>query len=122
MRRLVGGGLVVLGAFALIAAQSPGPAMAAKRKALSTTLPSDATDLPVPPIPPAQPQYRDAPLPSDVPAPGQAASSGVTVSPDMFQPKDFNLGQGYMDGSTVQGEQRRHIAPTPGVNLSVPLQ
>jgi hypothetical protein len=119
-RRLIGGGLAV----ALMATLANGPAIAAaKRKALSLTLPSDQNDLPVPPIPPTEPQFGDAPLPGDIPAPGQTNSNnGVTVSPDLFKPKDFNLGQGYVNGSTIQGEERRRFAPTPGINLNVPLQ
>jgi hypothetical protein len=119
-RRLIGGGVAI----ALITTLAIDPAMAAiKRKSLSTTLPSDETDLPEPPIPPAEPQFGDAPLPNDVPAPGQVTGqTGVTVSPDLFKPKDYNLGQGYVNGSTIQGEQRRKFAPTPGINLNVPLQ
>jgi hypothetical protein len=119
-RRLIGGGLAI----ALMAAPASGPAIAAtQRKALSLTLPSDPNDLPVPPIPPTQPQYRDAPLPGDIPLPGQATgNTGVTVSPNLFSPKDYNLGQGYTSGSTIQGEERRRFAPTPGINLNVPLQ
>jgi hypothetical protein len=119
-RRLIGGGVAI----ALIATLAIGPAMAAaKRKELSLTLPSDQTDLPEPPLPPAEPQFGDAPLPGDVPAPGQVTgNTGVTVSPNLFKPKDYNLGQGYVNGSTVQGEQRRRFAPTPGINLNVPLQ
>jgi hypothetical protein len=120
-RRLIGGGLAI----ALMATLASGPAIAAaKRKALSLTLPSDQNELPEPPIPPNEPQFGDAPLPGDLPAlPGQADSNtGVTVSPNLFKPKDYNLGSGYTNGSTIQGEERRRFAPTPGINLNVPLQ
>lgn len=69
------------------------------------------------------PQMTDAPVPDpDVRAVPSPSESGTRVSPGLFSPRDFNSGQGYLSGSTNQGEQLHKLQPTPGVNLKVPLQ
>jgi hypothetical protein len=85
--------------------------------------PDDA--LPVPPIPPAPTtEFRLAPVPdSDVSAPrAPTASQGASISPGFYQGKDYNIGEGYMPGSTVQGDQEHKAKPMPSLNLKVPLQ
>jgi hypothetical protein len=90
--------------------------------------PSPATsneELPVPPIPPdLGAPYLAAPVPNNglsAPAPLDARQ-GPEISPGFYQPKDYNIGQGYLPGSTVQGEQEHRAKPMPSLRLKVPLQ
>ncbi len=44
------------------------------------------------------------------------------VSPSLFRRTSTYRGEGFTTGSTAEAEQNRRLAPTPGVNLSMPLQ
>ena len=82
-------------------------------------------DLPLPPIPPdLGANYMAAPVPnSGLSAPSPLDSrNGPELSPGFYQPKDYNIGQGYLPGSTVQGEQEHRAKPMPSLNLKLPLQ
>ena len=86
---------------------------------------SPPEELPVPPIPPDQESpYLAAPMPNSSIAAPQALNRniGPELSPGFYQPKDYNLGQGYLPGSTVQGEQEHRAKPMPSLNLKVPLE
>ena len=82
-------------------------------------------DLPVPQIPPdLGAPYLAAPVPNSLlsaPAPLDARR-GPEISPGFYQPKDYNIGQGYLPGSTVQGEQEHRAKPMPSLKLKVPLE
>jgi hypothetical protein len=99
-------------------------APAAPRK----TIPLDVSppeELPLPPIPPdTDSPYLAAPVPNGAITAPEALnrSQGPEISPGFYQPKDYNLGQGYLPGSTVQGEQEHRAKPMPSLNLKVPLQ
>jgi hypothetical protein len=90
--------------------------------ALAAVLITDVP-LPVPPVPPARPRGPDlAPMPDrDAGAPSRAEARGVAIAPQLFNPPRQFQGDGYAPGSTVQSVQERQIRPTPGVQLSVPL-
>lgn len=44
------------------------------------------------------------------------------VAPSLFRRTNTYRGEGFTTGSSAESEQTRRIAPTPGVNLSMPLQ
>jgi hypothetical protein len=82
-------------------------------------------ELPVPPIPPDMGSgYLAAPVPNTgMSAPAQpGARPGAEFSPGFYQPRDYNIGEGYLPGSTVQGEQEHRAKPMPSLNLKVPLE
>ena len=87
--------------------------------------PAASEDLPLPPIPPDQGSgYLAAPVPNNgvsAPTPFDA-TNGPEISPGFYQPKDYNIGQGYLEGSTVQGEQEHRAKPMPSLKLKVPLE
>jgi hypothetical protein len=99
-------------------------ASAAPRRA-SPPQSSTGEELPLPPIPPdLGAPYLAAPVPNNgLSAPNPLdARRGPEISPGFYQPKDYNIGQGYLPGSTVQGEQEHRAKPMPSLNLKVPLQ
>ena len=70
-------------------------------------------------------EFTPAPLPaSDAPAPLQreAGPAQAKFTPGLFNPNQRTRGDGYVPGSTVEGNQQRRFHPTPGINMSVPLQ
>lgn len=82
-------------------------------------------DFPIPPIPPdADNPYLAAPVPDTAFADPAArpGPTGTQISPGFYQPKDYNIGQGYLNGSTIAGQQERRAAPVPSLRLKVPLQ
>jgi hypothetical protein len=127
-------GVVLLATLPLLGALTDGPVARAqapiqgqtraRRVAPAAPAVEPEEDFPVPPIPPdLPPSFRDAPVPDNEAAgPTQAPQSGARLDPKLFNPKDYNIGQGYTPGSTVQSEQRRRAPPTPGFDLRVPLQ
>lgn len=88
--------------------------------------------LPTPPQPPKKPApvargadgYEPAPVPdTDVYTPhAERGPVGPTLTPGLFQPGKTYRGEGFTPGSTAQGDQEKRFRPTPGINLSVPLQ
>jgi len=100
------------------------PAGAVPKRAPGLSVESQ-DELPIPPIPPSSDQlFLAAPVPnSSLTAPtGPARPQGPELSPGFYQPKDYNIGQGYLPGSTVQGEQEHRAKPMPSLRLKVPLQ
>ncbi len=75
-------------------------------------------------VSPAQPQlYQAAPVPNTaLSAPELAPTPGTRISPRFFNEKAFNGGQGYVPGSTIEGQHAQRQAPVPGLNLNMPLQ
>ncbi|MBV8093623.1 MAG: hypothetical protein JOY71_21540 [Acetobacteraceae bacterium] len=67
--------------------------------------------------------YTAAPVPDrDARGPQASTDNGARFSPDLLTTRDFNKGDGYLNGSTVQAEQSRHFKPAPGFRLDMPLQ
>lgn len=126
-RRLAAGSLAVLWAAAGVLLG--GPSMAAGTRYVHR--PSDAagfevspTDntLPVPPIPPPTPQaYSAAPVPGEATPVPEAQATGAHISPELFNPKFYDEGDGYLAHSTMHTEQDRRVPPA-GLQLSMPLQ
>lgn len=77
-----------------------------------------------PPVPPPQPpRYQAAPVPNTaLSAPQLAPTTGTRISPHFFNQRAFNGGQGYVPGSTIEGQQEQRQLPVPGLNLNMPLQ
>ncbi len=86
--------------------------------------PNPAEDFPVPPIPPDHPPSdQAAPVPdSDFAAPSRPTRQGTQIRPHFFNQPIYNNGQGYVRGSTIEGQQDQRSKPIPGINLNVPLQ
>jgi hypothetical protein len=77
--------------------------------------------------PPAADRHRftAAPVPDIDLEPGKQSSEPARVEllPNLFRERQTaGWGDGYTPNSTVEGEQNKRIRPTPGLNLSVPLQ
>ncbi len=72
--------------------------------------------------PPQQSGYQAAPMPNDeVSAPAAAPKTGTRIGPKIFNQRAFNGGQGYVPGSTIEGQQEQRQKPIPGLNLDMPL-
>jgi len=93
--------------------------------------PIGGTALAAPQLVPARPAPGAA-LPTFAPAPvpdldlddGAFHRDGpakVELTPNLFHQHQSFLGDGYTPNSTIQGEQTKRLRPTPGLNLSVPL-
>lgn len=81
-------------------------------------------DFPAPPVPPSTPpDFQAAPVP-DIrqSAPAQSSATGPQLRPDLFNPKGYNNGQGYLPGSTIEGQQSQRQRPVPGLNLRIPVR
>lgn len=84
-----------------------------------------AEDLPVPPLPPDLPPLaQSAPIPNpDAQAPVTALQTARPgLRPDLYRPKSYNRGDGYLSGSGQYDEGRFKQGPSGGVRLDVPLQ
>jgi hypothetical protein len=82
-------------------------------------------NFPLPPVPPAKPPaFQAAPVPDlDLSAPAQAErNSGPEFSPNLFNQRAYNGGQGYTPGSSIERQQQQRQLPVPGFNLKMPLQ
>ena len=102
-------------------AASPGP----RSFNLSVPLPQ-APLLPTPPRPPAvtvQSALQPAPLPNrDVGAPiFRQDEQSASLSPMLFGTKETYRGDGFIKGSTAQGEQEHRVRPAAGFSLKMPL-
>jgi hypothetical protein len=84
----------------------------------------------VPPLVPAMPaspsDYTPAPVPDldfDAPSgPRKTGPSQPELKPGLLHaPSMVYRGEGYTPGSTMTDEQARRFHPTPGLNLSLPL-
>jgi hypothetical protein len=59
----------------------------------------------------------------DLSAPAQAErNSGPEFSPNLFNQRAYNGGQGYTPGSSIERQQQQRQLPVPGFNLKMPLQ
>ena len=69
--------------------------------------------------------YTPAPVPDIDLEPPQSRNSqpgGAELTPRLLRAqKKLYLGEGYMPGSSIDGEQQKRVKPLPGLNLSVPL-
>ncbi len=81
-------------------------------------------DFPIPPIPPEHPPLdQSAPVPDNsLSAPIEQTPDGARLRPDFFNQKAYNKGQGYVPGSTIEGQQEQRLKPIPGINFKMPLQ
>lgn len=100
---------------------------APRRAAQSLDVSPDDAEFPLPPIPPLDvPAYSAAPMPNSAIGsyedPAAAPSKGAKITPGFYHPKDYNIGEGYLSGSTVAGEQERRAQPVPRLQLKMPLQ
>lgn len=69
--------------------------------------------------------FTPAPLPNaDASAPvlRSLGPPQATFSPNLFRAGKQVRGDGYVPGSTVEGNEQKRFSPTPGINMSVPLQ
>jgi len=80
--------------------------------------------LPVPPIPPANPPSSQvAPTPDrDSTAPADTAGNGIQVRPYDFRVRRFKDGMGFAPGSQFESAEDKRAIQTPGVSVRVPLQ
>jgi len=69
--------------------------------------------------------FTPAPLPdSEATAPvlRTLGPAQAKFTPGLFHASKLYRGDGYVPGSTVEGNEQKHFSPTPGFNMSVPLQ
>ena len=69
--------------------------------------------------------FTPAPLPNtDATAPiiRQLGPAQAQFSPGLFNAGKTTRGDGYVPGSTVEGNEQKRFHPAPGINMSVPLQ
>jgi hypothetical protein len=101
-----------------------GLALALIVMASTAAAPAPDERLPVPPVPPlAFSDYSPAPMPDPdrfAPSPREVKGQAY-VTPRLFAPANRYFGEAYLPGSSVQVDQERHMRPTPGVGLKVPL-
>lgn len=102
----------------LLLAAAPGPVLPTGTFALATT--GRAVTVPNGP----SFGYTIAPVPNSsvsAPQPLDANSKSPELSPELFRRKKTYGGEGFIAGSTLQDQQQRHLAPSAGLNLKVPL-
>ncbi len=118
------GQLARAGRVLLIALLGLGLAGAGPQRKAGPLVLSTPDTFPVPPAPPSQAgRLQVAPMPDiDVTAPSSAPSNGPRLRPDFFPQRAYNGGQGYIPGSTIEGQQEQRQKPIPGFNLKMPLQ
>jgi hypothetical protein len=69
--------------------------------------------------------FLPAPVPNpDLASPPAASGRGAgpSVAPSFFHPEATYQGEGYLRGSTYEGDQERRLRPSPGLNLTLPIQ
>ena len=91
---------------------------------LLTAFKASAEILPVPPVPPANPDVGDAaPVPNtDARAPVVPTSEAPSVDVRMYRAKTYDPSQGFTPGSRYQTTEDRKPIQTPGLSISVPLK
>jgi hypothetical protein len=86
----------------------------------SLTSPPDAT------TPPADPGLEPAPVPNldaGPPVVGGGDSAAPRVRPDLFSPQQQQFtGNGFVSGSTAQGERDERMHPGAGFSITMPMQ
>lgn len=73
----------------------------------------------------ANSEFTPAPLPdSEATAPILRTLGPQTTqfTPGLFHRENTVHGDGYVPGSTVEGNQQRRFNPSPGINMKVPLE
>jgi hypothetical protein len=69
--------------------------------------------------------YTAAPVPNSdftIPFVKDPRQSQAQLAPGLFAPPATGYrGEGYVPGSSAEGEQQRKLKPAPGINLKVPL-
>lgn len=66
-----------------------------------------------------------APLPdieASAPIPRSLGPAQAKFAPRLFRAGKLVRGDGYVAGSTVEGDEQKHFSAAPGINMSVPLQ
>jgi hypothetical protein len=75
-------------------------------------------------VPPSA-DFTTAPVPNtdaNIPFVKNPRASQAQLGPGLFAPPSTGYrGEGYVPGSTAEGEQQRKLKPAPGINLTVPL-
>lgn len=69
--------------------------------------------------------FTPAPLPnSEASAPvlRELGPAQAKFSPGLFHAGQSTHGDGYVPGSTIEGNEQKRFHPAPGFNMSVPLQ
>lgn len=69
--------------------------------------------------------FTPAPLPdfeASAPVLRSLGPAQAKFSPGLFRAGKLVRGDGYVPGSTVDGNEQKHFSPAPGFNMSVPLQ
>ena len=91
---------------------------------LAVVLTVTAADLPLPPIPPANPPSGEiAPVPNlDARAPVAPASDKTTVGVKLFRAGTYDTSLGFAPGSRYQSTEDRKMIQTPGFTINVPLR
>ena len=120
--------VLLLGAALLAPGAGVNGAVAASPSS-SLSRPIDLSFSLIPP-PPRHPLVKSsafaaAPVPDldqDVPTLRALGPAQAELTPSLFNAKRSYRGEGFTASSTSQSEMQRHFKPTPGVNLSVPLQ
>jgi hypothetical protein len=78
-----------------------------------------------PPAGEERPGFVPAPVPNpDLAAPsgGKGRDNGPSVAPSFFHRESTYQGEGFLRGSTYDGDQERRLRPSPGLDLKLPLQ
>jgi hypothetical protein len=85
---------------------------------------ANGDDLPVPPIPPANPPAVDtAPVPNaDAHAPVAASSEEPSIDVRLYRVRRYDPSLGFAPGSRYQSTEDRKPIQTPGFSISVPLK
>jgi hypothetical protein len=83
-----------------------------------------AENLPVPPVPPAQPPISEAaPVPNvNAEAPVAPASNEVKLDVKFYRARTYDASKGFVPGSRYQSNEDRKPIQTPGFSVSVPLK
>lgn len=108
---------LLLGLLLVLPAAAAVPGASAARAA--------SPELPLPPVPPANPPVvHPAPVPDlGIEAPAPPARDGVSVSPELFSRyQRYFRGDGFPQGTTNEAIDSRRYLLVPGIKLSVPLQ
>ncbi len=75
-------------------------------------------------VPPSS-EFTSAPVPNSeasIPFVKDPRANQAQLGPGLFAPPTTGYrGEGYVPGSTPEGEQQRKLKPAPGINLTVPL-
>jgi hypothetical protein len=108
-------------------AQTPSAPVATLQPTLATATLGTSVCAPKPRNigPAVGPGFTSAPVPDAdavIPFIRDPRADQAQLGPSVFAPPQSTYrGEGYVPGSTVDGEQTRKLKPAPGINLTVPL-